>query len=87
MSWAVTYVGKSAAIAAKVKEEAAVSRCQEPEESFRQTALGLVLSALGSFSDDIAVKVEASGSQWKDGEVVRHNQLHLHVEPIWGFVE
>jgi len=87
MSWAFNCVGKPAAVVAKIVEEAAITRCQEPEESYRKTALGLAAEAVGSYGPDFAVKVVASGSQWKDGDTVRHNQLNLQIEPLYGFVE
>ncbi len=87
MSWSVGAVGKPKAVAAKLAAEFAISRCAEPEESIRQLAGSAIATALGSFCETCAVKVEAGGSQNTVDSKPVSNSLNVKIEPIWGFVE
>ena len=86
MSWSFAAVGKAAAVAAKAREAKESGKCIEPEESYRLDAL----ESIARFSETLvnsAVKVSASGSMWKDGEVVKSHSMAVNFEPLYNFVE
>lgn len=94
MSWSVSAVGKPAAVSAKISEDVLKYTCSEPEETLKKSAAAIIATALAAFpQDNIAVRVEANGSQqpWyrKDGTVGEGfaNTLRVVIEPVWGFVE
>lgn len=93
MSWSVSAVGKSGAVAAKLTNEISIA-CQhlvEPERSVAEAASAAISAALKGFIPDSAVKVTAFGSQSKWGVAggPDHitNSLKIEIEPIHGFVE
>lgn len=90
MSWSVNAVGKPQKVAQKLAQDFARVKCAEPEESLKNNAASSVAAALAAFPPTIAVRVEASGSQFvpdatKPGEVI--NTLYVKIEPLHGFIE
>lgn len=89
MSWSVSAIGKPAAVAAKVKADLAVIRCQEPEETIKNHVGAAIEAGLAAFPANYAVRVEANGSQYapdyqKPAEV--QNQLSVKIEPLGVFL-
>lgn len=87
MSWSVSAVGKPIAVAQKLTEEFGRSKCAEPEETIKSMVADIAAKALASFAPDIAVRINASGSQYADNGIVKYNQLKIEIEPLWGFIE
>jgi hypothetical protein len=86
MSWSVSAIGKPAAVAKKMAEEFAKNPCIQPEETIRQAVAGIVATALSSFPNNYAFRVDASGSQSSSDAGTTHS-LSVKIEPIWGFCE
>lgn len=92
MSWSVSAVGKSDAVAKKLASDfTLLSPCREPEESIKQAAAALLVVALAGQIPATAVKVTASGSMSvsssKDAPDKVTNQLRIEIEPMWNFME
>lgn len=88
MSWSVSAVGKASAVATRIKEQMAVGKCAEPEETIKQAVGEIIATALGSMPEQsLAVKVEASGSQSTTNNIVVSNSLTVKIEPIHGFLD
>lgn len=88
MSWSFSAVGRPAAVAAKAAKELSAFKCAEPEESIKERIMQSIVIACEAMPSDIAVRVEASGSQYvkqTDGPVV--NTASLKIETLYGFVE
>lgn len=90
MSWSVSAVGKAKAVAASIESQFGHFNTDEPEQSIKSSVASMIATTLASFADDTVVKVEASGSQYK--EIGRenprvHNTVRLIIEPVWGFLE
>lgn len=90
MSWSVSAVGKPAAVAAKLAEAFAKNRCVEPEETIKNKVAEAIASALAVYPPNLAVRVEAGGSQHavdhsKPTELT--NSLKVEITPIYGFLE
>ena len=58
----------------------------EPEEAIRQKVVGIIDDALSSLPNTVAVRVDASGSQYSDGTVAGSTPI-LKIESLYGFVE
>jgi Mg-chelatase subunit ChlD len=82
MSWSESFMGKPAGVAAALRAAAQKSPCAEPEETFRKTALELAAQSAEANQADRIIRVDASGSMWRDGSVTRSNQLSLKVETL-----
>lgn len=86
MSWSFSGIGKGAAVARLARKAKEQPACSEPEETFRVQALELVALSAEAQGDDVVVKASGSGSMWKDGDVIRQNNIKIEVEPLYGFV-
>ena len=88
MSWSFTAIGTPAAVAAKCRDAIESGyKCSEPEEAARKNILeiaAMVAQSMGQ--EDVAVRVEASGSMFTDSGKVKTQNLRLLVEPVYGFV-
>lgn len=87
MSWSLSAVGKSRAVADRVAKSIADSKCSEPEETIKNAVGAALATALAAFPEGMAVKVVASGSQSSDGKGNATNSLQVVLEPLYGFVE
>jgi len=93
MSWSVSAIGKSQAVAAAIEKQFTSSgACAEPEETVRQAARALIAQALSSEDASAVVSVSANGSQsstYTDGKwgPPYTNQLKIEIQPQYGFVE
>lgn len=90
MSWSVSAIGKPGAVAAKLARDFANINCAEPEETIKTNVALAVATALWSFPPNMAVRVEASGSQYAPDITKpdqKQNQLSVKLEPIHGFAE
>lgn len=90
MSWSVNAIGKPAAVAAKLAIDFAKNRCVEPEETLKNMVADIVAGALAVYPPNLAVRVEAGGSQHaadasKPTELV--NSLKIEIAPVYGFLE
>ncbi len=93
MSWSVFLVGKAKAVGAKARKDFSQIKCPEPEQSI-VSALGVAVdTALASFPDDQAVKLQCSGSQGDiygiDGYKLEGKftqTVNVSIETIWGFL-
>ena len=86
MSWGVLAVGKPAAVATNLAIDFAKNKCVEPEETIRQHVAAALAAGLAVAPPNIAVRVEASGSQGTvDGGI--RNTLSVKMEAVYGFVE
>lgn len=90
MSWSFSGIGKPLAVAAKAREAAdngGKPYCAEPEETIRKEALEVVAKAASSLNAETVVQVNASGSMWKDGEIVRSQSLKIEVNTLGPILE
>jgi hypothetical protein len=90
MSWAINAVGKPAAVAAKLAKDFASIKCPEPEESIKAKLAEAVALALAAFPPQLAVRVEASGSQYSPNAnkpTEFQNNFKIDFSVIYGFVE
>ena len=91
MSWSVSAIGKASAVAAKLAADFTKIKCNEPEETIKNTVASALATALAAFPEKCAVRVEASGSQWVPDPTgapsAMTNQLSVKVEPIHSFLE
>ena len=87
MSWSVSAVGKASAVSAKLHNQLAAIKCNEPEESIKHNIATAIWVALQAFPTSAAVRVDASGSQNGSGPNDVVNQLIVKIEPLYGFVE
>lgn len=93
MSWSFTGHGKPTPLLAKMKADLSKHRCSEPEETIKQQLLMTIDTALITFPESMALKIEASGSQTPqygpDGKPTGSytNSLSLSLTPLYGFVE
>lgn len=89
MSWSVSAVGKPAAVLKTLSDQIKRSKCNEPEETIKNSILGVLETALSAFPDGTAVSVSASGSQSKSSSVDEKaiNNLKVEITPLYGFVE
>ncbi len=91
MSWTISAIGKSDALAVKLAADfAAITYLTGPEVGVKDAAAVVVAAALNGQVPATAVKVSASGSQSaftvKDGPTSYTNSLKIEIEPIYGFV-
>ena len=90
MSWSTSAIGKPAAVAAQVEKTLSNIKCMEPEETIKNTIKGILATALAAFPPNMAVKVDANGSQSVPDSAtptVTTNSLYVKIEPLYGFVE
>lgn len=87
MSWSFSAIGNPVGVVAKAKEELGKYKNAEPEETIKNSVIGILETALGAFSDDYAVQVEAYGSQSSQPGGKFTNQLNLKITPIYGFIK
>ncbi len=92
MSWSVSAIGKSDAVAAKLATEFAnIKYLTGPEADVKDAAAAVVAAALAGQVPPTAVKVNCCGSQstysQKDGPTSYTNTLTIEIQPIYGFVE
>lgn len=90
MSWSVAAIGKPAAVAAKIKADLGAYKCQEPEETIKQTIGNAIEQALNAMPANAAVEVTGNGSQGsinpaEPGKVT--NSFSVTVKNLYGFVE
>lgn len=87
MSWSVSMFGKVSVVKARIDAEFAKNPCHIPaEEAIRQSVLPILKASLEEFSDNKAVKVEASGSFSNYGPNERNNTLNVSVQEVYGFI-
>lgn len=86
MAWSFVAIGKSAAVAKAARAAKETNKCAEPEETHRVDCLETIARMAEGLIGVAAVQVNASGSQWKDGEVVKSHSLLLEFKPIYGFL-
>lgn len=90
MSWSVARLGKAAAVRAKLAEDFAKINCSEPEQTVKSRVAEAVDAALAVFPTGVAVKVEASGSQWTPDSTKpeeKQNSAKLEITPLGHFTE
>lgn len=88
MSWSISAVGKASKVSGKITGDLNKIKCQEPEQSIKDQVGYIIIAALAAYPENVAVKVEASGSQWQaSGKEEAVNNLNLKIEPLYGFVE
>lgn len=90
MSWSVNAIGKPAAVAAKLAKDFAGIKCTEPEETIKNKVAEAIAVGLAAFPAGMAVRVEASGSQYvpdAGSPAQAQNQLRVELMPLYGFVE
>jgi len=93
MSWSFTVIGRVRAVASDVANKITndeVSVIAEPERQLRRDVGDLIAKTLAPYPENVAVHVEASGSQWTPdlkapAEAI--NQINLKIEVLYGFVE
>lgn len=90
MSWSYQKAGRASALAKVVKQQVLdAGGC--PKGSAEETAknqLAEVLETLcGSFSEDRAVRINASGSAWNEGGSAKSQYLKVEFETLGDFVE
>lgn len=88
MSWSVSAIGNPAGVAKQIEEQLAEIRCEEPEESIKNSVAAIISLALLQFPDNYAVRIDATGSQSHQGKLTpgKTNSLRLNIEPLYGFV-
>lgn len=89
MSWSVNAMGNPKAVAEKLAKDFANIKCSEPEESIKSSVSIAVAAALAAFPPNMAVQVEANGSQWapdssKPDE--KQNSLSVKINPLGAFL-
>ena len=84
MSWSVSAIGKAPAVKTAVAEQFAGQKCDEPEETLKQSAAALIAAELDAQDPTIAVKVSAWGSQEYTTKAVYY--LNIAIEPQFGVV-
>ncbi len=92
MSWSVSAIGKSDAVAKKLAAEfTSIAYLKGPEAGVKDAAAAVVAVALAGQIPPTAVKVNCCGSQStttaKDGSTLHTNSLKIEIDPIYGFVE
>lgn len=88
MSWSVSAIGKTPAVATEIAQQFGTYKCAEPEETVRQAALVLINSALSAQDPSTVVRVSAAGSQGLNYTTKAvYNQVTVTIEPQYGFVE
>jgi len=87
VSWSFNAVGKPEAVVRAAKAAMEKGKCIEPEESYRLDCLGNIMSMASQQVGQVAISVVASGSMWKDGDVVKSHTMSLEFKPLSGFVE
>ena len=89
MSWSVESIGKPAAVARNLAQQFSSIVCSEPEETIKNTVAQAVDVALKAYPSDVPVEVRARGSQFisSDKPGMATNQLHVEINPVYGFVE
>jgi hypothetical protein len=90
MSWSYTKVGRASKMAEVVKQQFAdTGGCPAGSaEEAAKNALGGVAEALcKSLKGDPAVRIEASGSAWNEGDKARSQSAYFKFETIGDFVE
>lgn len=87
MSWSFTGIGNPVGILAQAKTQLGNYKNAEPEETIKNSVIGILETSLGAFPDDVAVQVEAYGSQTGAAGGKATNQLTLKITPIHGFTK
>lgn len=91
MSWSVSAVGKSDAVAKKLAADFDRISVTGPEVEAVAGAKAAVMAALGAQVPPTAVQVTASGSQGTmgqtDGPSRYTNSVKIDVQPFFGFIE
>lgn len=101
MSWSFNAIGMPPAVKLAAHQQLSRQKCKEPEETLKGQALSIIEHALAEFPDDVAVKIEAYGSQsqhqvqppdaedgTKPEPVMKYgNALTLKIEPLYGFLK
>jgi hypothetical protein len=86
MSWSFNAVGKASAVAAAARAAKEKNPCIEPEETYRQESLEHIAKMADSLMG-AACSVNASGSMWKEGGLVKSHTIALDFKPLYGFLE
>jgi hypothetical protein len=86
VSWSVSAIGKAPAVKTAVAEQFAGQKCDEPEETLKQSAAALIAAALDAQDPTIAVKVSALGSQSRKYTTKAVTYLNIAIEPQFGVV-
>lgn len=87
MSWSFSGIGNPVGILARAKVELGNYKNSEPEETIKNTVIGILETSLVAFPDNVAVQVEAYGSQTGAADGKATNQLTLKITPIHGFTK
>jgi hypothetical protein len=91
MSWSVSAIGKSDAVARKLATDFAAIKVTGPEVDVVNSAAAAIAAALAAQVPPTAVRVAASGSQSSMGQsgspTSYTNTMSISIEPIYGFVE
>lgn len=91
MSWSVSRIGKSAALAAKLADDfTRISPMKEPEETGKNAAAMAIAALVPAFPDSCIVLVEANGSQYTPNEKVidkKINSLSIKIQFMGSIVE
>lgn len=91
MSWSVSALGKSDAVARKLAADFEKIRVVGPEVQVVETAAASVAAILAAQVPPTAVSVKAFGSQSQSGgapgPTSYTNSCSIVVEPLYGFVE
>lgn len=92
MSWSVSAIGKSDAVAKSLEEKFGIISVSGPEVAVVEAAREFLRTVLLSGQIPTGcVRVEAGGSQsvvgQKDGPDKVSNSVSIKVEPVWGWVE
>ena len=89
MSWSVASQGRAGAVADQIREQFSRITCAEPEETIKNGVAAAIGKALEAFPQNMAVRVNANGSQGcpdfnKPAE--SYHSLNVAIEPMHGFV-
>ncbi len=88
MSWSISLIGTKAAVLAKIDDEFAKHPLSDPTEQAIKIAAGaLAKLAVADSGDDVALKLEASGSMSNYDAAKKTQQFKVEVVPLYGFVK
>jgi len=85
--WQITYMGKTAAIAEKLKTDEV--KCDDLEKDVVDKVRAAMIAALEQYPDGSVAQISAAGHQLEVSEDGKRavNYLSITINPIQGFVE
>lgn len=87
MTWNVDVTGYASAVLATAEQQLKNQSTGNVVESIVLDHIGSVIRLALKFApDDLVVKVRGYGSENSDGKGKSFDQVHLDIEPIYGFV-